>query len=112
MNEAKIAAIGKFIFSFKIIAGVHISRGVTSHGVALNCNTDLNWFNHIVPCGIPDKSVTSISKELNGIVFFIMLNTENVTINDVLPVFKRQFRLEMKCDLIPFDENALFALED
>jgi lipoyl(octanoyl) transferase len=34
------------------------------HGFALNVNTDLTYFNHIVPCGIPDKQVTSLQKEL------------------------------------------------
>jgi lipoyl(octanoyl) transferase len=51
--ESKIAALG-----------VHISRGVTSHGVALNVNTDLSFFDLIVPCGITSKPVTSMSKEL------------------------------------------------
>jgi lipoyl(octanoyl) transferase len=51
--EAKIAALG-----------IHISRGVTSHGIALNVNTDLGFFNLIVPCGIASKPVTSMSKEL------------------------------------------------
>lgn len=52
-EQAKIAAIG-----------VHISRGVTSHGFALNVNTDLSFFNLIVPCGIESKPVTSMEKEL------------------------------------------------
>ena len=37
---------------------------LTSHGLALNCSVDLDWFRHIVPCGIPDKFVTSLSAEL------------------------------------------------
>ena len=44
--------------------GVKSSRWVTMHGIALNVNTDLNYFNHIVPCGIVDKSVTSMENEL------------------------------------------------
>lgn len=44
--------------------GVKSSRWVTMHGIALNVNPDLSYFNHIVPCGIVDKSVTSMQKEL------------------------------------------------
>lgn len=49
---AKVAAIG-----------VRVSRGVTMHGFALNCDCDLSWQDRIVPCGIPDAGVTSLSRE-------------------------------------------------
>jgi lipoyl(octanoyl) transferase len=54
-GAAKIAAIG-----------VHISRGVTSHGFALNVNIDLGYFDLIIPCGITSKPVTSMAKILGG----------------------------------------------
>ena len=53
VGEAKIAAIG-----------VRISRGVTSHGFALNVAPDLRYFSHIVPCGLADVSITSMAREL------------------------------------------------
>ncbi len=52
VGDAKIAAIG-----------VRVSRGVTMHGFSLNINPDLSYFNHIVPCGMPNASVTSIAEQ-------------------------------------------------
>ncbi len=48
--------------------GVRCSRWVTMHGLAFNVNCDLNYFNNIIPCGISDKAVTSLNKELNSTV--------------------------------------------
>ena len=52
-GERKLAAIG-----------VRVRRGVTTHGLALNVNTNLRWFAEMVPCGIRDKDVTSLEREL------------------------------------------------
>lgn len=54
--------------------GVRVARGVTMHGFALNCDNDLDWYHRIVPCGIRDAGVTSITEELG----------RTVTIHDVV----------------------------
>ncbi len=54
VGGAKIAAIG-----------VRVSRGVTSHGFALNVDPDLSYFAHIIPCGLPDVTVTSMAEVLS-----------------------------------------------
>lgn len=53
VQDRKIAAIG-----------IRVAQGVTMHGFALNCNNDLSWFDRIVPCGITDAGVTTLSAEL------------------------------------------------
>jgi lipoyl(octanoyl) transferase len=59
--------------------GVRVSQGVTMHGWGLNCNSDLSWFDRIVPCGISDAGVTSLSRELE----------RDVTVDEVVPVVER-----------------------
>ena len=65
--DRKVAAIG-----------IRVTERVTMHGFALNCDCDLSWFDRIVPCGIKDAEVTSLSQELG----------RDVTVAEVLPIVK------------------------
>ncbi|XP_063373137.1 octanoyl-[acyl-carrier-protein]:protein N-octanoyltransferase LIPT2, mitochondrial [Cydia amplana] len=76
INDNKVAAIG-----------VHASRYVTSHGVAINCDNDLSWFDPIDPCGIEDNGVTSLSKETG-----LPCSIEKIT-----PMFIRSFDKVFDC---------------
>ena len=59
--------------------GIRVSQGVTMHGFALNCDCDLSWAQVIVPCGIADAGVTSLSRELG----------RDVPVSEVLPYVEK-----------------------
>tara|TARA_B100000508_G_scaffold140901_1_gene144168 strand:- start:10650 stop:11351 length:702 start_codon:yes stop_codon:yes gene_type:complete len=65
--------------------GIRCSRWVTMHGIALNVNNDLGYFNNIIPCGIEDKQVTSIAQELGSLVK--MDEIKSVLLNKLSSVF-------------------------
>lgn len=71
-GERKIAAIG-----------IRVTRHVAMHGFALNCNCELDWASTIIPCGIDDAGVTTLSRELG----------RDVTVEEVLPVVERHLSL-------------------
>ncbi|KAF6206725.1 hypothetical protein GE061_017961 [Apolygus lucorum] len=83
VGEKKVCAIG-----------VHASRYVTTHGIAINCNTDLKWYDHIVPCGIEGKGVTSLSEQLG----------EDVGVSDVVPKFLKSFNDKFSSQMILINE--------
>jgi len=70
--------------------GVKSSRWVTMHGIGFNINTNLDFFSHIVPCGIEDKAVTSMKKELG--IEVDMQEVENIIIEE----FKSLFGFQIK----------------
>jgi lipoyl(octanoyl) transferase len=70
--------------------GVRCSRWVTMHGFALNVNCELDYFNNIIPCGIRDKSVTSIKNELG----------KTVNLEEVKTLIKKHFAELFSCELI------------
>jgi lipoyl(octanoyl) transferase len=78
-RERKICAIG-----------VRCSRWVTMHGFAFNVNTDLSYFNHIIPCGIVNKQVTSLQRELG----------HELDMNEVKEKVKRNFEIVFEASLV------------
>jgi lipoyl(octanoyl) transferase len=78
-------------FARKICAmGVRASRWVTMHGFAFNINADLSYFNYIIPCGIVDKSVTSLNQELG----------KNIPLQEVKEKIKFHFSNIFEAELI------------
>lgn len=71
--------------------GIRCSRWITMHGWAFNVNSDLDYFNHIVPCGITDKAVTSLNKELG---------VETVPINEVKGYLKKHFKALFEAEFV------------
>uniref|UniRef100_A0A8D0BPC7 Octanoyl-[acyl-carrier-protein]:protein N-octanoyltransferase LIPT2, mitochondrial n=1 Tax=Salvator merianae TaxID=96440 RepID=A0A8D0BPC7_SALMN len=78
LGPAKVCAIG-----------VHCGRHITSHGLALNCCTDLTWFDHIVPCGLEGKKMTSLSQELQ----------RHVSVEEATGPFLEAFQEVFECTL-------------
>ncbi|XP_064361326.1 octanoyl-[acyl-carrier-protein]:protein N-octanoyltransferase LIPT2, mitochondrial [Dromaius novaehollandiae] len=74
--------------------GVHCAQHITSHGLALNCCTDLAWFEHIVPCGLEGRGVTSLSRALG----------RHVPVDAVLEPFLDAFREVFGCALVFAEE--------
>ena len=77
--------------------GVRVSRGVTLHGFALNCTTDLSWYGAIVPCGLEDRGVTSLSA---------VAGTE-ITVEQALPQVARRFGEVFDMNLSPAPPDLL-----
>lgn len=89
---------GVWIGNHKICAiGIRCSRYITTHGLALNCNIDLSWFKHIVPCGLHNKGITSLSS----------IFEKDISVNDVLPHFIQHFEKSFSCEIVDTDLNKI-----
>lgn len=95
VKDKKIAAIG-----------VHCSRYITTHGISLNCDTDLMWFRHIVPCGIPGKDVTSLTRELGK------PTSIRDTISPFLQAFEEEFGCELNLTMFDEEDSSLLKTEN
>jgi lipoyl(octanoyl) transferase len=78
-----------------VCVGLQVTRDITSHGLALNCDNDLTWFDHIVPCGIVGKGVTSLSKETGRII----------TTGDVKPLLVQLLQQRFDIEVISQSET-------
>lgn len=86
VKDNKIAAIG-----------VHAGHWITTHGIALNCNIDLSWFEQFTPCGIIGKGVTSLTRETNQVV----------QTKDAIEPFIESFEDVFDCTVVWDDEEDL-----
>ncbi|KAK4785797.1 hypothetical protein SAY86_002486 [Trapa natans] len=100
-SPGKPGETGVWVGDRKIGAiGVRISNGITSHGLAYNVNPDLRYFEHIVPCGIADKEVTSLKREVEE----VNVPADEVVQDHLVSCFVEQFEYE---DAIWKDGSAL-----
>lgn len=91
LNARTTADTGIWIENRKICAiGIHGKRYITTHGLALNCDIDLKWFEHIVPCGLVGKKATSLSAELK----------RPFSIAQTVPLLLHEFSKTFACDLV------------
>jgi lipoyl(octanoyl) transferase len=81
---------------------VHLQRYVSSHGLALNCDVDLDWYKQIVPCGLPDKMVTSLSEQLD----------RPVSVSETVPVLVQSFEKLFGKPMVPVQLEELEHLLD
>ncbi|CAF0906038.1 unnamed protein product [Brachionus calyciflorus] len=86
-QDAKIAAIG-----------IYAKKYVTYHGISINCNVDLKWFDQIVPCGITDKTVSTLSK---------LKNEVNLGPKEIQPMYLDSFKRVFNCDLEIVNEEEV-----
>nr|WP_203982758.1 lipoyl(octanoyl) transferase LipB [Sphaerisporangium rufum] len=79
--------------------GIRVARGVTMHGYALNCANDPSWFNRIVPCGIRDAGVTSLSAETG----------RRITVDEVLPFAEKRLAEALGAQPLEVQEEDLLS---
>jgi lipoyl(octanoyl) transferase len=71
--------------------GIRYSRGITSHGVSINCSINMNWFDHIIPCGFDRRQITSLSDEVSS--------QTPITVKQITPIFLDHFKKIFNVDL-------------
>jgi lipoyl(octanoyl) transferase len=77
--------------------GIRVARDVTMHGFALNCVNDLSWYNRIVPCGIRDAGVSSLSAETG----------RRITVDEVLPMAEKRLAEALGAEIVDVPEEDL-----
>ncbi|GGK88338.1 octanoyltransferase [Sphaerisporangium melleum] len=79
--------------------GIRMARGVTMHGYSLNCANDPSWFDRIIPCGITDAGVTSLSAETG----------RRITVDEVLPLAEKRLAAALGAEGLDVQEEDLLS---
>ena len=102
-NGRSVNYAGAWIDNQRKVAfmGVRYSRGITSHGISINCSVDMNWFNHIIPCGFDHRQITSLTDE--------MIPKQKITLEKITGPFLDSFQSSFNVDLNEMKDNNLIT---
>lgn len=100
-NRRTVNYAGAWIDNQRKVAfmGVRYSRGITSHGASINCSVDMNWFDHIAPCGFDRRQITSLTEEVSS--------GKTISVQSITPIFLEHFQRIFNIDLKEGEQKSI-----